>query len=592
MAYSPSRLMATALLLLSGCATPMFSGVAKGNKADSGANGPALAAAAAPTASEEVKTSLIADRKAPDDRLAPRGTPTTERRIADLLAAASRSQKAGRLDSARSAYEQVLRLHPWHLTANYQLACIADDEGRFADAERHYSALMHNPDLLASLGWSYLLQGRYDDSERTLREALRFAPTHQTALYNLGWLYGTRGEYEQALAIFRSAGTEAEAQRAIAELQQGARSQNTGYQKQQPDIRDRANAKRVAAPTPRNDGRAALRDSRAPAESQWGSAAGNLVNNQSAGNRNGNPPDRSGRTEAVPINGMFTEVDAFASESPVQANQARQADPRLNDLNAERGGPGAPGGRAGRTEPINFELSTRSADGSTSPVITPRSPGGGHVGSRQGVTAWNALPAANPSSSEAGSNDTAAAQSAAEWQRSPKEDVRFPDGPPVGASRPAEAAPQRPHPIRRGQNSQQDAQAMAAQLGLGAGAGGPVFPLGDWASPAPAMRTPESSVLAAPATGNGVRPSIPAEGSVSGQRSGGSRQSPVTQTAGFAPPLAPQASGLPTWPGRSAVPAPIPTEVTPSAPTLPAGAGTEPPLPGILPGRTPFVPSR
>src|SRR5258708_34631649 len=74
------------------------------------------------------------------------------------------------------------------------------------------------PNVPASLGCSYLLQGRYEDSERTLRDALHYAPTHQTALYNLGWLYGIRGDDDQALAIFRSAGTEAEAQRALAEL--------------------------------------------------------------------------------------------------------------------------------------------------------------------------------------------------------------------------------------------------------------------------------------------------------------------------------------------------------------------------------------
>jgi hypothetical protein len=143
-------------------------------------------------------------------------------KVATQLAAAARFEKAGDSRAARAAYERVLELEPAHSLANYQLAVLADDEGRFDEAEAHYRILLSktpkNPDLLASLGWSYFLQGRYDESERTLREALTVDSRHPTALYNLGWLYGTLGDYDQALAIFRTAGTEEEAAHAIAEL--------------------------------------------------------------------------------------------------------------------------------------------------------------------------------------------------------------------------------------------------------------------------------------------------------------------------------------------------------------------------------------
>jgi hypothetical protein len=37
-------------------------------------------------------------------------------------------------------------------------------------------------------------------------------------MYNLGWLYGTLGDYDQSLAIFRAAGSDEDAQRAMSEL--------------------------------------------------------------------------------------------------------------------------------------------------------------------------------------------------------------------------------------------------------------------------------------------------------------------------------------------------------------------------------------
>src|SRR4029079_4048638 len=127
--------------------------------------------------------------------------------IAEALAEAGRADRANDPAGVRTAYARVVALEPMHAYANYQLAVIADNEGRFTEAERHYQTLLRksprNADLLASLGWSYLLQGRYEESERTLREALAVDSKHRTAMYNLGWLYGTLGDYDQSIAIFR-----------------------------------------------------------------------------------------------------------------------------------------------------------------------------------------------------------------------------------------------------------------------------------------------------------------------------------------------------------------------------------------------------
>jgi hypothetical protein len=172
-------------------------------------------------------TTRLARAKDQKKQLPARSEPTLDpverrRMISDQLAAAARHERAGDAASTRAAYEQVVQLDGSHPLANYQLAVIADNEGRFDEAERRYRLLLRksprNSDLLASLGWSYLLQRRFEESERSLKEALAVDPKHRTALYNLGWLYGTQGDYDRALEVFRSAGSEEDAQQAIAQL--------------------------------------------------------------------------------------------------------------------------------------------------------------------------------------------------------------------------------------------------------------------------------------------------------------------------------------------------------------------------------------
>ena len=225
MPYFEIRLPAAALLLLSGCALPSLFTASANNKPIQ-----EPAASSGPSGSK-FTNSWSGSQNAkppPQDIAATAGTAAgdSERRIQDLLATGERCQSAGDRRAARIAFEQALRLAPGDASVNYQLAIMDDEEGHFADAERHYFAVMkqtpNDPNVLSSLGWSYLLQGRYDDSDRILREALRYDPDNKFALNNLGMLYGTRGDYDGALAIFRMAGSEADAQQALALLKQNA----------------------------------------------------------------------------------------------------------------------------------------------------------------------------------------------------------------------------------------------------------------------------------------------------------------------------------------------------------------------------------
>jgi hypothetical protein len=390
-------------------------------------------------------------------------TPVSEQRITELLASAAYSQRARMLSDARSKYEQVLRIDPKNMTANYQLAVIADDEGRFADARQYYFALLrqspHNPDILASLGWSYLLQGRYDDCESALKDALNYAPAHQTALYNLGWLYGSRGDFEYAMALFRKAGTEAEAQRALAELQQTMPPAQLpaieGSKNPQLAWRERPASQGISAPAP------------------W----------------NSDPRIVDSRDRAR-TSGMFSEVDAFASSSPAQANRERRTDPQSID---DRGNARAGDSIASRpwgTQTIQYEQSPRRQVDQHHAVITPGIPRPGFSGPRPVAASSTA------GSSESAPGTRPVVNIPADWQRN----VPGAAGPPewsdtaiLGRSESAADGPSKP---RAEQTSRQDACAAAAQLGLGAGLPCPVVPI---AAPTPgALPVPGRSSLSPP----------------------------------------------------------------------------------------------
>ena len=552
-------LTAVVLLLVAGCAAPMFSGAGARGNPDSDAQRPGEATVSDTTGT--AGTARVADRKGAEFRTAPRNASTAEKRTGELLESAALSRRAGRLDVARSAYEQVLRLDPQNRTAHFQLACIADDEARFADAERHYAILMrqapHDPDLLASLGWSYLLQGKYDASERTLRDALQYAPAHQTALYNLGWLYGTRGDYDQALAIFRSAGSEADAQNALAELQRRARQAPNAV------VSAVAAAPRDTTSPPAIGGGGAVARSGAAGgasvvPASYSSAEVSPTANTMAGRQPATMSASStgrGMTAPAPWNdartagsrnplpagqiparndATFPEIDPYAGLPPTQANHPRQAEPLTYDVSADR--TAAAGIRSESVEPVSSIPVTRQGG----PVITPAVPGRGTANSRLANISRNNLP-----------------------------QPRLPGRKSMAAGDGAEIASLAGAAPRPAGGASQEARLTAARLGLSAGPGGPFIPVGDWIDlpPAPASATLGSTTeLGAEGAG---RPSAVAGGNSAGQTPATLQQSPTNQTAGYGsgPLSAPPAAGLAPWPGRAPVPTAVPTDVTPGPQT-------------------------
>jgi hypothetical protein len=130
--------------------------------------------------------------------------------------------RANNLEGAKRHYRRVLELQADQPEAHHRLAIIADKEQDFGAAEHHYLTALRkstgNADLLSDLGYSYFLQRRYRESLGALEQALQINPSHGRALNNLGLLCGTQGDYDAALAMFRRAGSEMEAQNKIAKL--------------------------------------------------------------------------------------------------------------------------------------------------------------------------------------------------------------------------------------------------------------------------------------------------------------------------------------------------------------------------------------
>jgi Flp pilus assembly protein TadD len=410
-------------------------------------------------------------------------------KVATQLAAATRFENAGDLRAARTAYERVLELEPAHSLANYQLAVLADDEGRFDEAEAHYRILLDkspkNPDLLASLGWSYFLQGRYDESERTLREALTVDSRHPTALYNLGWLYGTLGDYDQAQAIFRTAGSEEDAATAMAELFPRGRpasapqtpsgaprnpfkppSDNlaSGTSREKPGLADRMSSGPISAPAP------------------WQKPSDRPVAARGAPRARvaGQPVQAAAAQSAGRFDDVFAELDAPTNPA-AGSTSPRLADAQIKPLSPPPEFLEPPHAAPGKIETAGYDPNADEPRRGDGPVITPK---------KRATPVAVASPQVSPPADGVGDLPERAAASraadAAEGRGALSRSLPAWPHRPGGAGGPSKGAPAdlpaRPSP-----------RAAAAQLGLSVGPGGLLFPLTtEGAAPAQTAAAPGS----------------------------------------------------------------------------------------------------
>ncbi len=204
---TPFLVVAVGLAVCSGCqSTNLMSGLFGHDKED------ALSRFA--ESSEDANPS--AAQLPPPTNAGPRSSSTLASTADEHLRLGEAALRDGETQQAQRHFEQALIAQPQHTKANHRLAVVCDKLGQYQRAEQHYRIALEsdprNVAVLSDLGYSYWLQGRYSESERYLLQARRIDPHYETAVANLGMLYGTTGRQEEALAMFRQIGDEAQVQ--------------------------------------------------------------------------------------------------------------------------------------------------------------------------------------------------------------------------------------------------------------------------------------------------------------------------------------------------------------------------------------------
>ncbi len=125
-------------------------------------------------------------------------------------------EASGKLDEARAAYRVFLQKKPDHIEALHRLALLEDQQRRHREAQKLYArAIQLNPEqaqLFNDLGYSFYLSGDLPKAESAMGKAVALSPTTARFHNNLGLILGQMGRLDEALAEFRQAGSEADAQ--------------------------------------------------------------------------------------------------------------------------------------------------------------------------------------------------------------------------------------------------------------------------------------------------------------------------------------------------------------------------------------------
>lgn len=339
-----------ACLLFSGCQTPPF------DHADTASTG--FNANHMPTTDRQIASTAGAPSTTTSTAASETSSPATpssaagnDALVVENLNLGHREAALNRLEQAEAYYRRVLEIQPDNSVANHRLAVIADKKHDYARAEHYYLTALQreprNPDLLSDLGYSYLLQGRRQDSERCLVAATGLDPSHAKALHNLSVLYAMNNDYDRSFDALRRAVGESEARVKIASL----------FPKGRPDTGDKEAV--VASFQPMDS-------------SGFGPAAGQPVTN-AAGSK---PPDSipryaSGRVPDSEINDRFAAIDQ--EQTPASVSTSTGIAPTSGaPQTAMAANGGAPAQAAPGTDPL-ASMPLWSPGGSTLPTGKPPS---------------------------------------------------------------------------------------------------------------------------------------------------------------------------------------------------------------------------
>lgn len=222
MSGHPQRKLIVCALLLSGCQSTQFDGMfawmSRDKKTEYGNN--QLAALNESAANSYIQpTSDTASQPAAQAAVA-------AARIEQLIVDGQRAIQDGssqRLADGRRSFQEALALDSDSAAAHHGMAIVADLERNWPDAERHYKQALRqrptDPSLLNDLGYSYLLQNRFNEAQSYLNQAIEISPNHEHAQINLALLSLKRNDRDTAYARLSRLYSPAEAQSTLARLE-------------------------------------------------------------------------------------------------------------------------------------------------------------------------------------------------------------------------------------------------------------------------------------------------------------------------------------------------------------------------------------
>jgi type IV pilus assembly protein PilF len=118
-------------------------------------------------------------------------------------------QSIDRNDRALRHFETAVELAPDDGGAHNSYAALLCQVGRYKEADRHFRTALNDPFYgtpgvaLANAGSCARRDGRNEEAERYLREALEFEPQSRTALFNLAGLSFEKGDGLRARAFLQ-----------------------------------------------------------------------------------------------------------------------------------------------------------------------------------------------------------------------------------------------------------------------------------------------------------------------------------------------------------------------------------------------------
>jgi len=117
--------------------------------------------------------------------------------------------RQGRVDQARSYWQQALAIDPRRADVYAIMGRVAFVEGQFKTAVEHYRTALkiqpRQPEAYLNLGHALLMLGRHDEALAALQEAIALRPDHAFAYFLLGQVHLQQQDYEAARKQYEAA---------------------------------------------------------------------------------------------------------------------------------------------------------------------------------------------------------------------------------------------------------------------------------------------------------------------------------------------------------------------------------------------------